>query len=90
MKRRPAITTMADQWWSWVLPIVGVTGLYFAGKRKPWAWLIGLFAECLWLAYAIVTKQYGFVLGSFAYGAVYVKNSLLWLRGPNIKAEIAN
>ena len=40
-------------YWSWVLTAVGVTGLYFAGRKVWWAWLIGLGAQALWLAYAI-------------------------------------
>lgn len=67
-------------WWSWLLTAVGVTGLYFAGQKRPWAWLIGLGAQALWLAYAFRTGQWGFVLSALAYGAVYGRNAWLWMR----------
>lgn len=64
--------------WSWVLTAVGVTGLYLAGRKVWWAWFVGLGAQFLWLAYAIVTRQYGFVVSAFAYGWVYAKNARSW------------
>lgn len=66
--------------WSWVLAAVGVTGLYLAGRRIWWAWLIGLAAQVLWIAYAIATAQYGFLVSATAYGAVYLRNAVLWRR----------
>ena len=66
--------------WSWILTAVGVTGLYLAGKKFWWAWYVGLGAQVLWLAYAISTEQYGFIVSAFAYGAVYLKNGLEWQR----------
>lgn len=69
---------MNPQLWSWLLTAVGVTGLYFAGKKKAWAWFIGLGAQVLWFSYAIVTEQYGFIVSSFAYGWVYLKNGMSW------------
>jgi nicotinamide riboside transporter PnuC len=72
-------------WWSWVLTAIGVTGLYFAGLRKPWAWLIGLGAQVLWLTYAVMSRQYGFVVSAFAYGWVYARNARLWWKDPSQK-----
>lgn len=69
-----------SQWWSWALTIVGVTGLYFAGKKKAFGWGIGIAAQFLWIAYAIATQQWGFILGSIAYGSVYTKNFISWRR----------
>lgn len=69
---------MSNQYWSWILTFIGVSGLYLAGKKLWWAWLIGLFAQILWLSYAIATKQYGFIISAFAYGWVYAKNARSW------------
>lgn len=65
-------------YWSYILTAVGVFGLYMAGKKVRWAWLIGLVAQFLWLAYAIVTKQYGFIISAVAYGFVYARNHIIW------------
>lgn len=65
-------------WWSWLLTAVGVTGLYFAGRKRALGWAIGLSAQLLWLAYALSTRQYGFLVSAFAYGWVYARNFRAW------------
>lgn len=71
---------MAEQWWSWVLTLVGVTGLYLAGRRNPWGWAVGVGAQVLWLAYAVHSRQWGFLLSCFVYGAVFTRNFVCWRR----------
>lgn len=66
-------------YWSWVLTAVGVTGLYLAGRKVWWAWFVGLGAQVLWIAYALVTEQYGFIVAAFAYGWVYAVNGRKWV-----------
>lgn len=68
------------QWWSWVLTAVGVFGLWLAGRKDWRGWLVGLAAQILWIAYAIVSRQWGFILSALVYGAVYLKNMLAWRR----------
>jgi nicotinamide riboside transporter PnuC len=64
--------------WSYVLAAIGVTGIFFVGRKTIWGWLILLLNECIWVAYALATKQYGFILMATAYSAVYIKSYLLW------------
>jgi hypothetical protein len=57
--------------------IVGVTGIYLAGRggRAVIAgWIVGAAAQLLWFIYAIVTKQYGFIVSAIAYGSIIVLN----------------
>lgn len=61
-------------WWSWVLTGLGVSWLWLAGSGRWWAWGLGILTECCWLAYAVATKQYGFVVGALVYGAVHARN----------------
>lgn len=65
--------------WSWILMVIGVTGLWIAGRGYWWAWLIGLAAQALWVVYAFATEQYGFIVSAFVYGFVYARNARLWL-----------
>ncbi len=60
--------------------IVGVVGLRLAGRKNRWGWAVGLGAQGLWVAYSLVTQQYGFLVSAFAYGYVYAKNFLAWRR----------
>jgi hypothetical protein len=71
------------QYWSWLLAAVGVTGIYFVGRKTIWGWLVLLINECIWIAYALATDQYGFIFMATAYSAVYVKSYLHWRREDN-------
>lgn len=74
-------------WWSWILTAVGVTGLYFAGRKRSVGWAIGLAAQGLWVAYAISTEQWGFLVSAFAYGWVYAKNFIAWRREARVTVD---
>lgn len=71
---------MTGQLWSWILACVGILGIYLAGRKDPRGWLIGVFAQLLWLAYAISTRQWGFLITAFGYGSIYLKNWIAWRR----------
>ncbi|MDX3637687.1 hypothetical protein PV728_47455 [Streptomyces europaeiscabiei] len=76
-------------WWSWILTAVGVTGLYFAGRRRALGWAIGLGAQVLWIAYALTTRQYGFLVSAGAYGWVYARNFRSWTKpSPQPEEEV--
>lgn len=75
--------------WSYLLAAVGVTGLYLAGRKVWWAWLIGLAAQVLWIAYALATVQYGFIVSALAYGWVYARNARLWRRQSRDSTEMS-
>jgi len=66
------------QYWSWILATIGVTGIFFVGRKVMWAWLLLLLNECLWIMYAVTTKQYGFIFAAVAYGIVYIKSFIHW------------
>lgn len=69
-----------NQWWSWILTAVGVTGLFLAGSNRKAGWALGLGAQLLWVSYAVATEQWGFIASAFAYGGVYARNWLRWRR----------
>lgn len=78
------------QWWSWVLPALGVLTIYLAGRKYWWAWLIGIGAEGLWVAYATVSHQWGFYVSAMAYGGVYLRNLLRWRHEAKQREEISD
>lgn len=69
---------MIPAWWSWVLSGLGCVGIWLAGNKSRAGWWVGLATEGLWLAYAFLTNQLGFVLGAVAYGVVCVRNLIRW------------
>jgi hypothetical protein len=67
-------------YWSWLLTLVTVIGLWLVGSRIRWGWLVQLGANVLWVIYAITTKQYGFIIGAIVTGVALVRNYALWNR----------
>lgn len=72
---------MTEQLWSWVLSCIGVTGLLLVGRKHWWAWCITALNEVLWIVYALVTRQYGFIFGAIAYISVHAHNARKWREG---------
>ena len=69
---------MKDQIWSWILAIIGSGGIFVVGKKNVWGWLILMLNELLWTVYALVTKQYGFLVAVVLYSAAYIKSYREW------------
>ncbi len=79
---------MSAQTWSWILTAVGLTGFILAGRRIWWCWYINLACQGLWFTYALVTKQYGFVVASIVYTIVFANNAYKWTREHNEKKKL--
>ena len=67
-------------YWSYLLTAVGIFGIYLAGRKNLYGWAVGLGAQVLWIAYAVSTEQWGFIVSAFAYGSVYAKNWSRWAK----------
>lgn len=52
----------------WLMVLVGIGGTLLAGQGNSWGWLVLLGTQPLWVAYAVATSQYGFVVSAIAYG----------------------
>jgi hypothetical protein len=68
------------QYWSWLLAVIGVAGIFLVGRKTIWGWLVLCINECIWILYALATKQYGFIVMAVAYALVYVKSYMQWRR----------
>lgn len=64
--------------WSWILAILGITGIFLVGRKTIWGWLVLCANEILWVTYALITKQYGFIAMAIAYVIIYVKSYVHW------------
>jgi hypothetical protein len=54
--------------------------MWMCGRRMRVGWLVAIFTEMLWVAYAISTRQWGFIAGAALYMAVFARNWTLWGR----------
>lgn len=68
------------QIWSWVLTIIGLIGFYLAGRKVWWCWYVNIANQILWATYSFVTEQWGFLVGVFAYTAIFTKNAIEWTK----------
>lgn len=71
---------MSNAIWSYLLTVVGISGLYLAGRKDRRGWAVAIASQGLWAAYAVTTGQWGFLVSAGAYTWVYAKNFLAWRR----------
>lgn len=77
-------------WWSFILTIIGLTGFWLAGKKVWWAWYVNIFNQALWAGYAVVTHQWGFLVGAAVYTVVFAQNAYKWTTEHNLSKEPAH
>lgn len=73
---------------SWALAPFGLAGMIVTGRKKTWGWLLALTTQLLWALYALGTAQYGFLIGTTSYAAVYLDNYLRWQTGRGLMARL--
>jgi hypothetical protein len=64
----------APLYWAWVLTGLQVVALWAAGRGRWWAWLLGAGVQPVWIVYAVLTGQIGFVPGCVVSAAVQLHN----------------
>ena len=69
-------------YWSYILAVIGIAGIFFVGRKDNWGWWVLLFNEVLWIAYAIITQQYGFIFSAIAYAIIYIRSYVHWSKEP--------
>lgn len=71
---------MIELWVPWVLATGNVGSAYLSGKRNKWGWALLVVTQILFVAYAIATGQYGFLLQNVAMAAIGVVNYVKWMK----------
>lgn len=69
-----------SQLWSWGLAIIGICGVYLTTKKLYWGFVVGVLVQVLWLTYALVTAQYGFILSALGFAWVNALGLYRWTR----------
>jgi hypothetical protein len=62
------------KWWAWVLTAIQVFGMWSAGVGRRTGWLLGAAVQPVWIAYALVTSQVGFIPGCLVSCVVQTTN----------------
>lgn len=69
---------------SWCLAPFGLLGMIVVGRKKTWGWVLSMATQSLWAIYAVGTGQYGFLIGTCSYFAVYLNNWVAWRTGRSL------
>lgn len=67
-----------NAYWSYILPPIGIIGIILQGRKNRWGWIVGIFAQVIWVTYAAATRQWGFLPQSIIYGLIYAWNFIDW------------
>jgi hypothetical protein len=59
--------------WSWALTAIGFVVMWISGKDRR-GWLLGIGWEVLWAVFAVVTHQWGFLLGAIVSALIFGRN----------------
>lgn len=51
------------------------------GNKNIYGIIVGLIGQLLWIVYALYLKEYGLLIGVFAYTIVHVRNLIKWSKG---------
>ena len=68
------------EYWSWVLALVGMSGVYLTTQKKIAGFMVGMAVQILWIIYAVSTMQYGFIFSALGFGAVNTIGLVKWKR----------
>ena len=64
--------------WSYTLAGLGVISLYLTGKKLKIGWVVGIVNSVLWIAYGLITEQYGFIASAVVFITVQARNYHSW------------
>lgn len=71
---------MIPLWWSVGLTILGGLGwLLVTVEKRIQGFVVGLLAQVAWVAYAVVTEQWGFLGSASLFGAINALGVQRWL-----------
>jgi hypothetical protein len=73
--------------WSFVLAAVSLYVTWLLGEKKTWGWLLAAVLQILWVGYALVTVQYGFVASSLIFLVLNSRNYVKWRRNDRERKE---
>lgn len=65
-------------WWSVSLSAIAVVTSWLIGNRWTPAWLVGVAAQVVWVVYAVMTQQWGFIGSAVIFGVMNMRNYLKW------------
>jgi len=69
---------MIAEYGPWVVSAVGILGFHLAGKKIWWCWYVNVANQILWVIFALVTDQLGFLVSTLFYLPLFSNNARKW------------
>jgi len=63
---------------TWVAGSLTFLGLYLAGRKTAWAWVVALLGQVLWLIFAIRLRDSGLLVMNLGFAVMYAYNLFRW------------
>lgn len=64
----------------WLLSAITIWQAHLAGNKHPMAWAVGLIGQALWLAWIVMSENWGFLPLTLFLTAIYARNHWKWQR----------
>ena len=65
---------------AWLASAGGIATMYFMGDKRRWAPWFGLATQGLWVVLALKSGEYGLLVATAFYGAMYARAGIKWMR----------
>lgn len=62
----------------WLLSAITIYMTLLAGNKHQKAWIVGLFAQALWLVWILTVQAWGLLPMNIALWIVYARNHFKW------------
>lgn len=63
---------------SWFLSVITLLHMWLMGNKWKYAPHFGVVIQIPWMIYAIMTEQYGLILGAVGFIIVNTRNAIKW------------
>lgn len=67
----------------WIATILLITGLFFAGKKYWWAWIITISSEILWIIVGFQNNIDGLIITNVIIIILNIYNCVSWYKEKN-------
>lgn len=64
--------------YTWIMSAITITGMWLAGNKTPWAWVLGIGNQALWLLFIVQMESWGLLPMLIALLFVYGRNLWKW------------
>lgn len=65
----------------WLITVLGLASTWLLSRRNRYGWIANAASQVVWLYVAVVTRQWAFVIPSFAYGYLCIRGWIGWSDG---------